>query len=43
MTINYSQCGNQILEGEPIYNMHHFDYLFLNEGCGSYIKVHKVF
>lgn len=27
MTINYIQCRNQILEGEPIYNMHHFDYL----------------
>ena len=30
MTINCIQRGNHSLEGEQVYNMHHFDHLFLN-------------
>ena len=32
MTIKCIQCGNHSSEGEQVYNMHHFNHLFLNKG-----------
>lgn len=31
MTIKCIQCGNHSLEGEQVYNMHHFDHFFNKE------------